>query len=334
MVFPFTFNFTVPGLPNPFASSSTSTEPQSQQQNRTHQTSVVNSPSQAPPYHPIPSQVAYNPSEAVRTRRISRANLPKINRPRPSPSPSPAPLSRKRGWEPTFAEPSASTATLTSTSGYLDTPAKYRDMAAAQNGGFEAGGGYQDITVDGRSLQDEEEMPPMKKRRGLAGSIISTAVSAALIGTAVGLTVYRLWRDRGKDQPQQRIQQAGEHEALTPPPPYEVSVSKSDWQRVEQPAAVHVTPPTPRSVRKTRPATAAPKRPVVYVRKSKRHGHVSPAPQQAGFLPSSSSLSAARPEFDFGKPDEGGAVEDQATFLDGLDRRQALHAHRARPPCP
>jgi hypothetical protein len=36
------------------------------------------------------------------------------------------------------------------------------------------------------------EMPPLKRRRGLAGSIISTAVSAALIGSAVGLTVYRL----------------------------------------------------------------------------------------------------------------------------------------------
>ena len=36
------------------------------------------------------------------------------------------------------------------------------------------------------------DMPPLKKRRGLAGSIVNTAVSAALIGTAVGLTVYRL----------------------------------------------------------------------------------------------------------------------------------------------
>lgn len=36
------------------------------------------------------------------------------------------------------------------------------------------------------------ELPPLKRRRGLAGSIISTAVSAALIGSAVGLTVYRL----------------------------------------------------------------------------------------------------------------------------------------------
>ena len=36
------------------------------------------------------------------------------------------------------------------------------------------------------------DMPPLKKRRGLAGSIVSTAVNAALIGTAVGLSVYRL----------------------------------------------------------------------------------------------------------------------------------------------
>lgn len=53
------------------------------------------------------------------------------------------------------------------------------------------------------------DVPAPKRRRTLAGSIVSTALSAALIGTAVGLTVYRLWRNRGK-QP----------EAL-PPPPYE-----------------------------------------------------------------------------------------------------------------
>lgn len=36
------------------------------------------------------------------------------------------------------------------------------------------------------------DLPPAKRRKTLAGSIVSTAVSAALIGTAVGLTVYRL----------------------------------------------------------------------------------------------------------------------------------------------
>jgi hypothetical protein len=36
------------------------------------------------------------------------------------------------------------------------------------------------------------ELPPPKRRRTLAGSIVSTALNACLIGTAVGLTVYRL----------------------------------------------------------------------------------------------------------------------------------------------
>ena len=36
------------------------------------------------------------------------------------------------------------------------------------------------------------DLPAPKRRRTLAGSIVSTALSAALIGTAVGLTVYRL----------------------------------------------------------------------------------------------------------------------------------------------
>ena len=42
--------------------------------------------------------------------------------PSPSPSPTPTPLSRKRRWQPSLAEPSRSTTTITSTTGYLDTP--------------------------------------------------------------------------------------------------------------------------------------------------------------------------------------------------------------------
>jgi hypothetical protein len=37
------------------------------------------------------------------------------------------------------------------------------------------------------------DLPPAKRRRTLAGTIVSGAVNAALIGTAVGLTVYRLY---------------------------------------------------------------------------------------------------------------------------------------------
>lgn len=42
------------------------------------------------------------------------------------------------------------------------------------------------------SLHVFVDLPPAKRRRTLAGTIVSTAASAALIGTAVGLTVYRL----------------------------------------------------------------------------------------------------------------------------------------------
>jgi hypothetical protein len=37
------------------------------------------------------------------------------------------------------------------------------------------------------------DFPPAKRRRTLAGTLVSGAVNAALIGTAVGLTVYRLY---------------------------------------------------------------------------------------------------------------------------------------------
>ena len=37
------------------------------------------------------------------------------------------------------------------------------------------------------------ELPPAKRRRTLASTIVSGALNAAIIGTAVGLTVYRLY---------------------------------------------------------------------------------------------------------------------------------------------
>jgi hypothetical protein len=37
------------------------------------------------------------------------------------------------------------------------------------------------------------DLPPAKRRKTLADSIISTAFSAALIGTAVGMTAYRMY---------------------------------------------------------------------------------------------------------------------------------------------
>ncbi|TFK68759.1 hypothetical protein BDN72DRAFT_878858 [Pluteus cervinus] len=172
---------------------------------------------------PLPSKISRRPSP-IPTIPTSFGNLAYSN----TPVPAPLPLSKKRGWEPTFAEPSQSSATLASSNGYLDTPAKYREMME---------NAVEDV------LSPDELPPPAKRRRGLAGSIVSTALSAALIGTAVGLTVYRLWRDRGK-----------ESDRLPPPPPYQqgewVPDSNSSQQQQSSsapPQGIQITPPTPSS---------------------------------------------------------------------------------------
>jgi hypothetical protein len=52
--------------------------------------------------------------------------------------------------------------------------------------------GKKNINAKRLSLLGLDLPPPPKRRRGLAGSIVSTALNAALFGSAVGLTVYRL----------------------------------------------------------------------------------------------------------------------------------------------
>ena len=103
MVFPFTFALNIPDIINPFN---------------------FRASNQAPATGTNGHAVISHDSDM----RRSRAALQKITRLRPSRSPSPLPLSRKRGWEPSFSKPNYSTVTTTlaSTSGYLDTPAKYR----------------------------------------------------------------------------------------------------------------------------------------------------------------------------------------------------------------
>ena len=74
------------------------------------------------------------------------------------------------------------------------------------------------------------ELPPAKRRRTLAGSLVSGAVNAALIGTAVGLTVYRLYVFFTRIEPDQRSDNSfrwrdrGRAPELEPPP-YE----QGDW---------------------------------------------------------------------------------------------------------
>ena len=102
MVFSFSFNLAVPGITNPFTAAAEA------------EAAAANAGQASLPKPQL--DVDAPPSASVLRNR------------RP---PSPAlltPLSRKRGWVPSHSEPSHPAPIHTSTSGYLDTPAKYRDM--------------------------------------------------------------------------------------------------------------------------------------------------------------------------------------------------------------
>ncbi|KAE9386838.1 hypothetical protein BT96DRAFT_1005685 [Gymnopus androsaceus JB14] len=105
MPFPFTFSLSALGISNPFS---------------------------APPLPPKAgtSNPGY-PAESSHSNTNAKRRYP-------SPSPSQNENSRglKRGWEPSFAEPSQSIPTFASSNGYLDTPAKYREIAEQQKKGL------------------------------------------------------------------------------------------------------------------------------------------------------------------------------------------------------
>lgn len=96
MQFPFTFTLNVPGLHNPFLATPGS----------------------------VLTQTRIEPSTI--SRQI--ASLPPPRFPPANTLSPPIPLARKRGWIPAVPQPSHAATSATSTSGYLDTPAKYRDM--------------------------------------------------------------------------------------------------------------------------------------------------------------------------------------------------------------
>ncbi|KAL1696733.1 hypothetical protein GGG16DRAFT_120945 [Schizophyllum commune] len=340
MVFPFTFKLSVPGIANPFSGNG-----------------AEDGGADLPPGHQP------NPA-AGRTEKIQ------ITRRRPSPAPSDhlsAPTSRKRGWDPAFASPSASATTLASPSGYLDTPAKYRDQLASmteqdmreieeltaaavgmcittllpvyenlsssrtqrQAWSMRAARAYRrpQLFIVPRLLHlivmltylllslHADLPPPPKRRRGLAGSIVSTALSAALIGTAVGLTVYRMWRDRGKDSPEQQIA----------PPPYhegEWEPASQEPQSNERPKGVYVTPPTPRS-RKPRAIPASTRRHAHPRRTHVRHA-ITPPPRAVPMPVASSSVAAfpePQPEFDFSSNHHEEQPEDPDDQMDWIGEK-------------
>ncbi|KAJ3812466.1 hypothetical protein F5876DRAFT_37310 [Lentinula aff. lateritia] len=265
MPFPFTFTFSliVPGLSNPFSAPPL----YPYQQNRRNEAG------------PSTTRVRGRSKFVEEEDGLNISNTPKNTNSRRRVSPSPVGVgnSRKRGWEPAFAaEPSLAPTFVTVSNGYLDTPAKSAMAKQNENGkrschrlcyrlavarGIQLTFIMQNVNLsDGfcarfpldikarpftrsreQAVVDEQlQHPPAKRRRTLAGSIVSTAVNAALVGTAVGLTVYRLWRDRGtgKDPEQRTI---GETSPSPPPPPY--SPPSPD---------VNVIPPTPRTARKSR----------------------------------------------------------------------------------
>ncbi|KAJ8095055.1 hypothetical protein PM082_010273 [Marasmius tenuissimus] len=275
MPFPFTFNFLVPGLSNPFSS-----------------------PSLVPPSaHDIPRSSSgtvrhpnVNPIDAENEEDILNIGPGPSNSSNLSSRASPQRTSRKRGWEPSYVEPSQSQTTLASSNGYLDTPAKYRELVERQ--GEET---FQYIQNSGGELDDALE-PPAKRRRGLAGSIVSTAVSAALIGTAVGLTVYRLWRDRGKESEPMAIA----HEQAPPPPYTETEHEPQPRIRPQSSSLLHsspdvnVIPPTPpRKNHAHKVPRSTPRRRRVGPSRAANHISSTPSSSSGAFFPT------PRPEFDF-----------------------------------
>ncbi|KAH9992756.1 hypothetical protein BJV74DRAFT_395913 [Russula compacta] len=173
------------------------------------------------------SKPPYPSSGTTMTSSLQEERWVPGDRPHPSSLPPPVPLARKRGWQPSSPEPSPAVAVTTSTSGHLNVHPRYRDFTVTQ-----------ETREENEGTEMPADLPPAKRRRTLAGAIFSGAVNAALIGTAVGLTVFRLWRDRGK---------APELE----PPPYE----QGDWvpsgPEETTPATIIASPPRIQKSRST-----------------------------------------------------------------------------------
>jgi len=95
------------------------------------------------------------------------------------------------------------------------------------------------------------DLRPAKRRKTFSDSVVSTAYSAALISTAVGFTVYKYWRDRGKGRPEGQEEPSN---FSSPPPPYEPRWSPH--VEVSPPSPSSSTIQTPRSERGPRPIAA------------------------------------------------------------------------------
>ncbi|PVG01910.1 hypothetical protein CPB86DRAFT_794564 [Serendipita vermifera] len=81
---------------------------------------------------------------------------------------------------------------------YARYPSTYTSITPDEH----AGSRYRDVPErQGDYGEDDDYMsqrPAKRQKTGIAETIISTAISVALVSTAVGYTAYKLWRDRGK----------------------------------------------------------------------------------------------------------------------------------------
>ncbi|KAF8327149.1 uncharacterized protein EI90DRAFT_1818848 [Cantharellus anzutake] len=187
MLFPFTFTSLLPDTLNPFSYLYSTMSSGSQQADPDQSWAVVT-------HRGDPHRRPHRPPRCAFRESRDHTYSP------------PRQVGYKRGWEPSIAPSTTAKMNSRFAAGDFDTPSKYLHAASRPRKRY------------GRSEANRISDPePPNKRRRLGETIISTALSAALIGTAVGLTAYRLWRDRGKVTeftPAEDIHRP-------PPPPYE-----------------------------------------------------------------------------------------------------------------
>ncbi|MBW0532399.1 hypothetical protein O181_072114 [Austropuccinia psidii MF-1] len=70
------------------------------------------------------------------------------------------------------------------------------------------------------SKSDSDHSPPQKRRKGVAGVILSTALDAALFTSAVGYAAYQLWCGKRLEEDDTQDTQLLPHFLRSPPPPY------------------------------------------------------------------------------------------------------------------
>ncbi|KAL8284111.1 hypothetical protein RQP46_004860 [Phenoliferia psychrophenolica] len=102
----------------------------------------------------------------------------------------------------------------------FDTPRAYYAQAAAGGASDREDRGWPPVGADG---EGEEEEPPHKKRKGLAGAALGSVLDAAIFATALGYTAFRLWRDppsAGNEDVDTLLRSRAGRKSNEAPPPY------------------------------------------------------------------------------------------------------------------